>query len=147
MALTHALKDQSIQASLVINCLHLIDQQVAAKGGLSGLALKTTYGVVKGIGPTYLSGAIERLLPEMMAALDPLWIEGLQTGNPIDYLTENRGQTADRLLSVTDGRIAGSRNTLVKTSYSRLRQSVKHDVEAAVPGLAKILGDHVGTGG
>ena len=43
MALTRALDDQSIQASLVINCVQLIDHQVAAKGGLSGLALKTTY--------------------------------------------------------------------------------------------------------
>ncbi|HIK44530.1 MAG TPA: hypothetical protein IGR64_06530 [Leptolyngbyaceae cyanobacterium M65_K2018_010] len=143
MGLSDALQDEAIQAKLVMDCTQLIDEQVAAKGGPSGWVLKATYGVVKGIGPTYIPGAVERLLPEVLTALDPLWQEGLQAGDPVEHLIQNRVRTADSLLGVTDAKIQGTHNGLVKTSYNKLRQSVKGDVEAAVPGLAKLIGAHV----
>ncbi len=141
MGLPNLLQDATTRAKLINACVDLIDTQVAAKGGLGGVALKTAYGVVKGLGASYIPGAIERLLPEMLTALDPLWSEGAATGDAAAYLKEHRALTADSLLSVTDTRIAHSSNSLIKTTYQRLRQSVKGDVEAAVPGLADILGD------
>jgi hypothetical protein len=143
MGLCDALQDEAVRASLVTDCAQLIDEQVATKGGLSGFALKATYGVVKGLGPTYIPGAVGRLLPEVLEALDPLWSEGLGAGDPVAYLIQHRVQAADSLLSVTDARIERTSHGLVKTSYSKLRQSVKGDVEAAVPGLAKIIGTHM----
>ena len=142
MALCDLLQDEAIRAGLVQGCTQLIDEQVAAKGGLSGMAIKTAYGVVKGVEPTYISAAVERLLPEVLAALEPLWHEGTQTSDPVAHLTQHQTQAADRLLGVTDARIERSHNGMVKTSYTRLRQSVKGDVESAVPGLAKIIGAH-----
>ncbi|MEY3297758.1 MAG: hypothetical protein RLZZ597_1018 [Cyanobacteriota bacterium] len=142
MGLTDLLQDDTTRTSLIDACTHLIDTQVAAKGGLGGMALKTTYGVVKGIGPGYVPGAVGRLLPQVLAALDPIWHEGLQAGDPVAYLSQQRDRAADSLLSVTDARIAHSNNGLIKTSYQRLRQSVKGDVEAAVPGLVEILAHH-----
>lgn len=143
MGLCDVLQDDETRRRLVADCTQLIDTQVSAKGGLSGLALKTTYGVVKGLGPTYVPGAVERILPDILSALDPLWQEGVQSGDPTQFLTQNPDRTADCLLSVTDSRIAQSNNGLVKTSYNKLRKSVKGDVEAAVPGLAQVLGNHV----
>lgn len=142
MGLCDLLQDDETRRRLVADCAQLIDAQVSAKKGLSGLALKTTYGVVKGIGPTYVPGAVERILPDILAALDPLWQEGMQSGDPTQFLTHNPDRTADCLLSVTDSRIAHSNNGLVKTSYNKLRQSVKGDVESAVPGLAQVLAAH-----
>jgi hypothetical protein len=141
MALIEILKDKSAKASIIEDCTGLIDQQVAAKGGMSGLALKTAYKVVKGVGPTYIPGAVGRLLPEMFRALDPMWTAGLQAGDPVAYLTQNCSTTADTILSVTDTRIQNS-SGVVKSSYNKLRKSVKSDVEAAVPELAKIIGNH-----
>lgn len=143
MGLSETLNDQTIQSGIVDDCTKLIDTQVAAKSGLSGLALKATYGVVKGAGAGYIPGAIGRILPDVFTALDPIWNEGLQTGDPVGHLIQNQERTADMVLSVTDARIAKSNNGIVRSSYNKLRQSVKGDVEAAVPGLAKILGTHV----
>lgn len=143
MGLSDLLQDTATRASLVDACAQLIDEQVATKGGLGGVAIKTTYGLVKGVGPGYIPGAVGRLLPDMLTALDPIWSEGLQAGDPVAHLSVQSIRTADSLLSVTDARIASSSNGIVKTSYQRLRQSVKGDVEAAVPGLAQILADHV----
>lgn len=139
MALRDKARDEATQVSLAKDCAKLIDEQVAAKGGISGLALKAAYGVVKGIEPSYVSGAIQRLLPEALTALDPMWDEGVQSGDPVQHLTQNRSRTADMLLSITDTKIEKSKNGIIRSSYGKFRKSVKSDVEEAVPGLAKIL--------
>jgi N-acyl-D-aspartate/D-glutamate deacylase len=143
MGLSDKISDQNTQANLVADCAKLMDEQVAAKNGISGLALKAAYGVVKGIGPNYIPGALHGLLPAALVALDPIWDEGVQSGDPVEHLAQNRSRTADMLLSITDARIEKARNGAVRASYNRLRKSVKNDVEEAVPGLAKILGAHV----
>jgi len=143
MALSDKISDETTQAKVAKDCAHLIDKQVAAKGGISGFALKAAYGAVKGIEPSYVSGAIQRLLPEALAALDPMWDEGLQSGDPVQHLTQNRARTADMLLGITDAKIEKSKNGMVRSAYNQLRKSVKSDVEEAVPDLAKILGAHV----
>ncbi|NJL46578.1 MAG: hypothetical protein HC929_02485 [Leptolyngbyaceae cyanobacterium SM2_5_2] len=143
MSLRDILKDKVVKDNLVTDCVQLIEHQVAAKGGLSGLGLKATYGVVKGIGPAYIPGAIERLLPEALNALDPIWHEGLDAGDPVAYLSQHQRRAADCLLSTTDARIERTNNGLVKASYNKLRESVKGDVEAAIPGLANILATRV----
>lgn len=142
MGLNEQIKTQNTEAKIVADCAKLIDEQVAAKNGISGLALKATYGAVKGIGSGYVSGAIERILPEILTALDPMWTEGAQNGDPVEYLIQNRSRTADMVLSVTDAKIERSSNSIVRASYGKLRKSVKTDVEEAVPGLAKIIGQY-----
>jgi hypothetical protein len=143
MSIANVVTDQNVQASLVEDCVKLIDEQVAAKNGISGMALKAAYGVVKGVEPGYISNAVQRLLPSILNALDPMWAEGVQAGDPVQYLTEQRSRTADMVLSITDAKIERSKNGAVRASYGQFRKSVKGDVENAVPGLAKILGTHI----
>lgn len=127
---------------LVADCARLMDEQVAAKNGISGLALKAAYSLVKGVDPGYISGAIHRLLPDALSALDPVWEEGIQAGDPVQHLIQNRSRTADMLLGITDAKVEKTKNGAVRSSYGKFRKSVKGDVEEAVPGLAKILGTH-----
>jgi hypothetical protein len=143
MGLNDTLQNQSTRDSIVADCVKLMDEQVAAKNGISGLALKATYGVVKGVGAGYIPGAIDRLLPQVFAALDPMWEEGVQNGDPVAHLTQNRSRTADTLLSITDAKIEKTDNGVVRASYNKLRKSVRGDVEEAIPGLAKIIDTHI----
>ena len=142
MGLSETIQDQAVRANIAKDCSQLMDEQVATKSGLSGLALKATYGVVKGVGAGYIPGAIERLLPEAFVALDPMWAEGVQEGDPVEHLIQNRSRTADMILSVTDAKIEKTSNKIVRSSYNKLRKSVKSDVEESVPGLAKIIGNY-----
>ncbi len=142
MGLSDNLNDPNKKPSVVADCVKLIDEQVKAKSGLSGMAWKAAYGAVKGVMPNYIEGAIDRLLPEASVALESIWNEGLQTGDPVAYLIENRSRTADALLSITDTRIEKTNNGIVRGSYNQLRKSAKNDVEEAVPGLAKIIDNH-----
>ncbi|WP_353931362.1 hypothetical protein WJM97_01810 [Okeanomitos corallinicola TIOX110] len=142
MALIDGLADNQKRKKLVDNCTTLLDEQVAAKSGISGLAIKAGYAAIKGISPRYCAGAIERLLPESFAVLDPLWDEGLQTGDPVKHITNNSSRTADLLLSITDIRIKKSNNTAVKGVYNKLRNSAKQHIEEAVPSLAKVIDEY-----
>ena len=139
MGLSEIIKDKAVRAQLTAECTKLIDRQVAAKGGLSGMAMKTAYGVIKGVGASYIPGAIDRILPDACRALDPIWQEGNAAGDPVKYLSDHSDRTADSLLSVTDDRIQKTNNGVVSATYKKLRKSVKTDVEAAVPDLAQTL--------
>lgn len=143
MELTRKIQDKAVRESIAADCTQLIDRQVKAKSGLSGMALKATYGVVKGVGADYIPGAIQRLLPQTCAALDPMWEEGLQKGDPVAHLSQNEDRAADLILSATDARIESNGSGVIKASYNKLRKSIKGDVAAAVPELAQILGKHM----
>ncbi len=144
MKLTDKVKEPAVKTAIANDCAQLIDRQVSAKGGLSGMAMKTAYSVVKGIGSNYVPGAISRLLPETCAAIEPIWEEGVTKGDPVAHLSANRDRTADLILGATDARIARVGNGLIAGTYKKLRKSVKSDVVEAVPGVAQILQQYVG---
>ncbi|MBE9056468.1 DUF6918 family protein [Sphaerospermopsis sp. LEGE 08334] len=139
MALIDGLADDNKRQTLVADLTNLLDTQVSSIGGVSGMAIKAGYAAIKGISPKYCAGAIERLLPESFATLEPIWEEGLNTGDAVGYLSQNRSRTADLLLSITDIRIQKSSNSTIKGVYNKLRSSVKKHVEEAVPGLAQVI--------
>lgn len=142
MGLSNGLNDPNKKASVVADCVKLIDDQVATKGGLSGLGLKAAYGTVKGVKPNYIARAVEGLLPEVLSVIDPIWSEGTQKGDPVGYLSQNQSRTADAILSITDAKIEKSNNGIVRGAYNKLRNSAKKDVEEAIPGLAKIIDNY-----
>ena len=143
MGLSAQLRDDQLTSSIAADCTKLMDEHVSAKSGVSGMALKATYRVVRGLSSDYIPGAIQRLLPEAISALEPMWEKGLASGDPVEYLTQNSELTADTILSVTDTKIQRVKSKLICTSYSKLRKSVKSDISAAIPGFANILSKHV----
>ncbi len=142
MGLCDGLNEPKKKEMVVADCVKLMDEVVASIGGLSGVALKAGYAAVNGISPGYCAGAIERLLPESFAALDPIWSEGTQTGDPAGYLTQNSSRSADALLGITDARIEKTQNGIVRGAYNKFRNSARDHVEKAVPGLARIIDNY-----
>lgn len=136
-------KDEDTQANIAADCAKLMDEQVATKSGISGLAMKTAYRALKGIGPGYIPRALNSLVPQALDALDPMWAAGLQAGDPVEHLSQHSAETADVLLGVTDKKLDNATNKIVIATYKKVRKSVKGDVEEAVPGLAKILINYV----
>ncbi|MGB7412565.1 MAG: hypothetical protein WA902_00015 [Thermosynechococcaceae cyanobacterium] len=145
MGLHHSLQSQEAKEKIAADCAQLMDEQVAAKKGISGLAIKTAYRALKGLGPGYIQRALQNILPQALEAVDPMWTEGVQAGDPVNHLSQNRIQTAEVLLSVTDYKISNAKNKVVIATYKQVRKSVKGDVEEAVPGLAQIISQHAST--
>jgi hypothetical protein len=145
MPLREVLLDPQKNASVVSDCCKLVDEEVASKGGLSGLAVKAGYAAVKGIKPGFIKEVVEKLLPEFADKLDPLWIEAKASADATKFMGDQRGRVADALLSVTDGKIKSAKSGVVRGTYDKLRGSAKKNVEEAVPRLARLLEKHVGS--
>jgi hypothetical protein len=71
-SLTEILNSETKKNQVVDDCCTVIDQEVADKGGLSGIAIKAGFAAVKGVKPGFVRHVVFDLLPEFAAALD-LW--------------------------------------------------------------------------
>jgi len=142
MGLPDGLDSPNKKQMLVDDCVKLLDETVASKGGMGGLAWKATYNTVKGIKPGYVTAAVEGLLPQILVALDPIWSEGIQEGDPVEYLSDNRSRVAEAILNVTDARIKKVKNGIVQSAYKKVRSATPPTLEEAVPGLAKIVDNY-----
>ena len=139
MGLNDELLNSNKKDMFVDDCCTMIEAQIASKSGLSGIALKTAFATLKGVKPGYIPYVVEQLLPQCFTAIDPIWNEGKEKGDPVEHLITSRDRTADALLSVTDARVKNSKRQIVKGTYEKFRGSAKQHVEEAVPDLAKVI--------
>jgi hypothetical protein len=106
------------------------------------MAWKAAYGAVKGVMPVILKEPSSGCCRNPKSHSIPMWSEGTQTGDPVQYLTQNSSRAADALLGITDARIEKTSNGIVRGAYKQLRGSAKSEVETAVPSLAKIIDNY-----
>ncbi len=126
---------------LVAACVQLIEQHVARRGGLKGLALKAGLSMTTAARPDILPRAMARLLPEFAVALDPLY-QKFMLGNTSDFaafLVAHRKSATTALLDVADRKISESPNAAAKSVYARLRGGAEAEVDAMLPALAAVL--------
>jgi hypothetical protein len=142
MGLSDGLLNPTKKAMVIDDCCNMIEGQLASKSGISGIALKTAFAALKGVKPGYIPYVVEQILPQCFTALDPIWSEGVEKGNPIEHLSGNRSRTADALLGVTDARVKSAKRQIVRGTYEKLRGSAKKHVEEAVPDLAKVINNY-----
>jgi hypothetical protein len=141
--LTEALTSESKKSAVVEDCMHLIDEEVHDKGGLTGLAIKAGYKTVQGIKPGFVRQVVVDLLPEFASALEPIYADARAAGGSIKtHFTSHSDQVADALLTITDEKAKRSKSGMVKGTYEKLRGSAKKNVEAAVPRLAAMIEKH-----
>jgi hypothetical protein len=142
-ALTDVLNNESKKPIVVQDCIVLLDQEVADKSGLSGLAIKAAFSTVKGVKPGFIKHVIEDLLPEFAVALDPMYQDAKTKSKPVkEHFVSNAAKVADALLAITDGKAAKSKSGVVKGTYDKLRGTAKKHVESAVPRLGALIEKH-----
>ena len=125
---------------VIVDCVRLIDEEVDSKGGLSGLAIKGAYMVVKAVKPGFVSEAIDHMLDDFVSRLEPFHAEAQQKNEPIGPFMNARGAAvADALLAISDERARGAKHQTVQKAYEKLRPTAKKNVEAAVPRLGRLL--------
>lgn len=140
--LSDRLLDESVRPELVKECCAIIDRQVDAKRGFSGIAIKGAYKTVKAIKRGFVPGVVEALLDEWVGKLGEFEVEHGErgaSGSLADYLIAERERVAAALISVTDGRAETTKHTTAKKFYLRLRPSALANVEEAIPELAQLV--------
>lgn len=129
--------------ALIDDALQVLDEEVKDKSGLSGVAVKTAFKVVKGVQPGFIRKVVDKLLDDFLEKTDPLYQSALSAGlSPGGHIEKEKGQLASALLSVTDRRAEQAQSDLVRKTYAKLRPTAQKHVEAAAPRLAKLLDRH-----
>jgi hypothetical protein len=124
----------------------VIEDEVRAKSGVTGLAIKGAFKVVKGIKPTFVRDVIDGLLDEFVEKMEPFYADWSGQGGGGQtferFLTARGQEVADQLLGVTDTRARRSTNKPVVKAYEKLRPKGKDQVVAALPRVAQMLKRH-----
>lgn len=133
--------------AVIRDLVNLIDSEVSKKGGLSGLAIKGAYAVVKAIKPTFIGEAVDGLLDDCVKNMEGVYAEcaAASGGNAGAFQSKWNGKAgpiADSLLKITDERAVRTRHQTAKKAYDKLRPSAKRNVEEAVPGLGQVISRH-----
>ena len=134
-----------IRPRVIAECVGLIDAQVKAKGGFSGLAIKAAYGTIKTIKRGFVKGVVDALLDDWLDQLQPYFERWTATGTGTfaEHLTSRSDDVAEALLSVTDGRAERTTHTTAKKTYLKMRPSAKKNVVEAIPDLGQLIERHM----
>ncbi len=137
---------QAVDRKIVIHDTEtLIDDEVKAKSGISGMAIKGGYKVVKKVRPGIIPDAIDHLLDEFTEALDPLYAEFLETDseeNFESFIQRHENRAAQDLLAITDARAEQSDKQVLKSTYGKLRGQAEKHVKQALPGVGRLIDRH-----
>lgn len=141
-SLKEVISVEARRRAVVDDGVTVIEAEVADKGGLSGLAIKAAFGMVKKVRPGFVGQALNALLDEFANVVDPIWAECIaKGGDPVPTFSSQGPRVAEALLSITDRRSRGASGP-VKATYEKLRpEAVKH-VQVAMPRLAGLLKKH-----
>jgi hypothetical protein len=139
--LSDAMLRPDVFPHVVADCQALVDNEVAAKGGLSGTALKVAYKAVKSFAPGYYETALKNMVPLFVDRLEPYWINFQASGGGHfgDYLASRGQQVAESLLSVTDQMASTSHRAMVVKAYNGVRGGAAKNIEVALPNLGAMI--------
>lgn len=132
--------------AVIEDVVQLIDDEVGRKSGLSGLAIKGAYGVVKAIKKGIIRESVSHLLDGFIDKLEPYYAKYSADGSQGSFaavLNREPGSVADALLSFTDDKARIAKNATMKKAYDKLRPTAKEHVQAAVPGLGVVIDKHL----
>jgi hypothetical protein len=134
------------QPQVTADCLTLIKQEVSAKSGVSGTAVKLAYKTVNAFASGYLQSMVENLLPDMIAKLEPYWADFNASGASSfgDYLAKRGDEVSDALLSVTDARAQNSERPTILKAYRTVRGGAAKHVKAALPAVGALVQKYAG---
>jgi hypothetical protein len=129
---------------VIADCVQLINEEVDSKGGLTGLAVKGAFALVKAVKPGFVNEAVDHMMDDFVNRLEPFWADAQAKNEPVGPLMNARaGQVADALLAISDERAQKSKNQNLKKAYDKLRPTGKKHVEQAVPRIGRLIQKYV----
>ncbi len=144
--LAEVLLSQENRPAVVRDCARLIDDEVARKTGITGMAIKGGYKIFKKVKPGIVEEAMDSLLDEFVEKLDPIYEEYRtgHAGESLESFLVSRGpRIADTLLEITDARAKHSEHRVVKKAYYKLRPMAEKQIQEALPAVSRLVEKYV----
>jgi len=141
------LSDPSIRKQMVDAATSVLEAEVSDKRGITGIAVKGGFKVVKGVKPGIIPLTINDLLPEFVKAVEPFYDQWKANpgGRTVrEHFVSNGPQVADALLAITDGRASKSTHRTLVKAYGKLRPMGKGHVTSAMPRVGELIARFAG---
>ncbi len=139
-SLAEVLTSDDKRKQVVDDCVVVLEQEVADKGGLSGIAIKGAFRTVQGISPGFVRNVVNDLLPEFAKAADAVFQEAKTKNIPVARHFETEGgRVAEALLAITDRRAQRTKYGAAKKLYETLRGTARKHVESAMPRVGRLV--------
>jgi hypothetical protein len=144
----HLLSDPEKRPPILDDCLKVLDDEVASKRGVSGLAIKGAFKVVQKVKPGFVREVMDDLLDDFVERIEPFYAEHRDLGDKSgksfsDFVISHGSNVSDALLGITDDRAKRAQNKGVKGAYNKLRPTAKKHVQEAMPRVARMLQKHL----
>jgi hypothetical protein len=135
-----------VRPDVIADCLTLIEQEVAAKSGISGAAVKLAYKTAKTFAKGYLQSTVENIGPDLIASLEPYWADFNTSGAAGfgDYLVKRGDEVAEAMLAVTDARAKMSERAVIIKAYGTVRGGAAKNIVAALPNVGALAEKYAG---
>src|SRR5258708_34795583 len=75
---------------VIADCVQLISEEVDSKGGLTGLAVKGAFALVKAVKPGFVDKAVDDMLDDFVKRLQPFWVDAQAENEPVGPPTSAR---------------------------------------------------------
>ena len=142
-SLVSAVKDSERRKEIIKDCDALIREEVADKRGLTGIAVKGGFKMIKSFRPDIVPQAMDDLIDDFAEKVDPFWLECQEKGHdPQQFFTQRQADVANSLLSITDERAQKSKHRVLVKAYNKLRGRAVDHIGSAMPRFAKLLVKH-----
>ncbi len=130
-----------VQPRVVADCMALVEQELAAKSGVSGAAVKVAYKAVTTFAPGYYKETIESMLPDMAVKLEPYWADFQSSGGAAfgDYLAKRGDEVGEVMLTVTDNMASISKRPVIIRAYQAVRGGAGKHLVTALPNLGAMV--------
>ena len=135
------LQADGAQKAISADCQALIEQELSAKSGVSGAALKVAYKAVTAFAPGYYQSTVDNLVPNLLEQLQPFWADFQTAGGGQfgDYLVKRGEEVSEAMLVVTDNMAYGSDRGAVVKAYNAVRGGAARHIEAALPSVGSLV--------
>ena len=134
------------RAKVVQDAARLVEDEVASKKGLSGMAVKAAFKAVKKVKPGLIPETVDHLLEEFVGRMEPFMDKWEGAGRKPDFetfLNQNANDVTNALLGVTDDRAKKADNRILTRAYYSLRPQGEKNVKAAMPGIGRMMRKYV----
>lgn len=130
-----------VEPKVVTDVLALVDTELAAKGGISGTAVKVAFKAITAFAPGYYQETVAGMIPDMTDQLAPFWADFQASGSADfgDYLAKRGDEVSQALLTVTDAMRDRSGRAAVVKAYGAVRGGAAKHIEAALPNLGAMV--------
>lgn len=144
-SLRELIGDPQVRPAFLDDAVVLLDTEVANRGGVSGMAIKGAYKVLKGVKPGMVRSSVDSLLDPFADALQPYYDQHREQGIPLPtLLADRRDDMANSLLAITDARAEHSSHKSLRAAYGKVRGMAHKQVAQSAAGVGELLAKYTG---